>query len=408
LICTFRIFCCFDNNMPIGQIVNMNAATNSRVRDYDVVVIGAGIAGASIAAHVAEHASVCLIDMEHQPGYHSTGRSAALFAASYGNETIRSLTRASRRFFAAPPPGFGSVNLLNPREALIIARDGQTEALQNFMAAAAVTDHIAPRSPGEALKLCPILRSEELAGAAQLIGLADIEVHELHQGFLRMLKACGGSIRTEAEVVHLERDVRGWLVGTAREAVLGRIVVNAAGAWADGIARLAGAQTIGLQPLKRTVCLIDPPAGTRVDSWPMIINVEEEFYLKADAGMLLLSPADETLTKPCDAQPDEMDIAVAVDRLERATTLKVKRIAHRWAGLRSFVADRSPVVGFDNRQPDFFWMAALGGYGIQTSPALGRAAASLVLRKPVAEDLLACGVDVKKLAPERLHCLAGA
>lgn len=381
----------------------MDAVTVGRAPAYDVVVIGAGIAGACIAAYVAEDVSVCLIEMEPQPGYHSTGRSAALFAASYGNESIRSLTRGSHGFFTAPPPGFASVDLLNPREALITAREGQTEALENFIAAAEATDRIARRSPAEALELCPILRSEELAGAAQLTGLADIEVHELHQGFLRMLKLRGGSIRTESQVVRLERDLRGWLVGTARGAVHGAIVVNAAGAWADEIAKLAGAQSIGLQPLKRTVCLIDPPAGTRVGSWPMVINVEEEFYLKVDAGKLLLSPADETLTEPCDVQPDEMDIAVAVHRLERATTLEVTRIAQRWAGLRSFVADRSPVVGFDSRQPDFFWMAALGGYGIQTAPALGRAAASLVLRNPIADDLLACGVDVEKLAPERLH-----
>lgn len=381
----------------------MNTSAANQVPAYDVVVIGAGIAGASIAAYVAEHASVCLIEMEHQPGYHSTGRSAALFAASYGNASIRSLTRASHGFFIAPPVGFASVDLLSPRAALITACEAQTDALENFIAAAEATDRIAPLSLAEALELCPVLRPEELAGTAQLTGLADIEVHELHQGFLRMLKARGGSLRTEAQVVGLERDLRGWLVRTARETVRGGIVVNAAGAWAGQIARLAGAQSIGLQPLKRTVCLIEPPAGTNVASWPMVINVKEEFYLKPDAGMLLLSPADETPTEPCDAQPDEMDIAVAVDRLERATTLEVKRIAQRWAGLRSFVADRSPVVGFDSRQPDFFWMAALGGYGIQTAPALGRAAASLVLRKAIAEDLLAYGVDMNKLAPKRLN-----
>lgn len=370
---------------------------------YDFVVIGAGIAGTSIAAYLAEHGSVCLIEMERQPGYHSTGRSAAVFAASYGHENIRSLTRASRGFFTAPPAGLTSVDLLKPRAALIIARQGQTESLEDFVATLDESDHIVPRSLGQALELCPILRPEELAGAAQLTGLSDIDVHELQQCLLRMLKARSGNIKMEAQVVGLERDVRGWLVRTAGEAVRGRIVVNAAGAWAGEIAKLAGAQNIELQPLRRTACLIDPPAGARVESWPLVMNVAEEFYLKPDAGMLLLSPVDETLSEPCDAQPDEIDIAIAVDRLERSTTLEVKRIAQRWAGLRSFVADRSPVVGFDSRQPDFFWMAALGGYGIQTAPALGRVAASLVLRKAIADDLLACGVDVKKLAPDRLN-----
>lgn len=377
--------------------------TSSNAIAYDVVVIGAGIAGTSVAAHLAEHCSVCLIEMEQQPGYHSTGRSAAVFAGFYGNETVRSLTRASRGFFTAPPADFTSIDLLKPRAGLMTARSEQIDALESFIATAGQIDHVVKRSPLEALALCPILRPEEVAGAVQITGLADIDVNELHQYFLRMLKARGGGIKMEAQVVGLERESRGWLVRTAREVVRGGIVVNAAGAWAGEIAKLAGAQDIELQPLRRTACLIDPPAGARVESWPMVVNVAEEFYFKPDAGLLMLSPADETLTEPCDAQPDEMDIAIAVDRLERATTLEVKRIVQRWAGLRSFVADRSPVVGFDSRQADFFWMAALGGYGIQTAPALGRVAASLLMRRAIADDLLACGVDAEKLAPNRLN-----
>jgi len=382
----------------------MTASTTTHpIPAYDVVVIGAGIAGTSIAASLAEHCSVCLIEMERQPGYHSTGRSAAVLAASYGNETIRSLTRASRSFFSAPPAGFTSVDLLKPRAALMTARSGQTEMLEQFVATAERSDHFVSRSAAEAMALCPILRPEELAGAAQLTGLADIEVNELHQCFLRMFKARGGTSRMASQVVGLERDIRGWLVSTAQEVIRGGVVVNAAGAWAGEIGKLAGAQDIELQPLRRTACLVEPPAATSVASWPMVVNVAEEFYFKPDAGLLLISPADETLTEPCDAQPDEMDIAIAVDRLERATTLQVKRIVQRWAGLRSFVADRSPVVGFDSRQADFFWMAAVGGYGIQTAPALGRVAASLLRREPLADDLLACGVDVEKLAPSRLN-----
>jgi D-arginine dehydrogenase len=372
------------------------------ISTYDIVIIGAGIAGASIAAYLAGHSSVCLIEMEQQPGYHSTGRSAAVFAASYGNETIRALTRASRGFFSAPPAGFTTVDLLKPRTALFAACKGQTEALESFVAGADEADRLEARSLSEALALCPILRAEEFAGAVQLTGLADIEVNELHQCFLRMFKAHGGSTRVEAQVVGLERDAHGWLVRTAREVVRGGIVVNAAGAWAGEIAKLAGAQDIELQPLRRTACLIDPPVGARVESWPMLVNAAEDFYLKPDAGLLFLSPADETLTEPGDAQPDEMDIAIAVDRLERATTLEVRRIVQKWAGLRSFVADRSPVVGFDSRQPDFFWMAALGGYGIQTAPALGRTAASLIMRRAIDDDLLASGIDVETLAPGRL------
>lgn len=370
---------------------------------YDVVVIGAGIAGTSIAAHLAEHCSVCLIEMERQPGFHSTGRSAAVFAAFYGNEAIRSLTRASRGFFTKPPRDFTSVDLLKPRSALITARGGQAEAFEHLVAAARETDRCEAISVAEALALCPIMRPEELTAAAQLTDLSDIDVNELHQYFLRMFKTHGGSIKLGVQVEHLEREASGWIVRTAGETIRGNIVVNAAGAWAGELAKLAEAQDIELLPLRRTACLIDPPTGARVESWPMVVNAAGEFYFKPDAGLLLLSPADETLTEPCDAQPDEMDIAVVVDRLERATTLEVKRIHHKWAGLRSFVADRSPVVGFDRRQPDFFWMAALGGYGIQTAPALGRTAASLLLRKALADDLLACGIDVEKFAPDRFN-----
>jgi D-arginine dehydrogenase len=181
------------------------------------------------------------------------------------------------------------------------------------------------------------------------------------------------------------------------------LIVNAAGAWAGHIAALAGAQSVGFKPLRRTACLIDSPTGSESDAWPMLLDIDEQFYLKPDAGKLLLSPADETPSEPCDAQPDEFDIAVAVDRLEAATTLRVSRIIRKWAGLRSFVADRSPLVGYDAGQPGFFWLAALGGYGIQTAPALSRLAAALVLNKPVDQHLETSGLFVDQLAPGRIH-----
>ncbi len=358
------------------------------------------MAGVSVAAHLAEFAKVCLLEMEAQPGYHSTGRSAALFSETYGNHAIRALTRASRSLFYSPPVNFCSVALVKPRSVLFAARSGQGESLRTFLQSED-SGRLVAKSADEALELCPILKRDGLIGAALDTHSADIEVHELQQGYLRLFKSRGGSVSTSAQVTGLERNGDSWRITTEHGVVTAAIIVNAAGAWAGQIAALAGARAVGLQPLRRTACLLDAPAGCDPDSWPMLLDVDEQFYLKPDAGKLLLSPADETPSDPCDAQPDEMDLAVAVDRLESATTINVTRIVRKWAGLRSFVADRTPVVGYDGRQANFFWIAALGGYGIQTAPALSRLAASLVLRRPLDEQLLAFGVDPGKLAPAR-------
>jgi D-arginine dehydrogenase len=370
-------------------------------QEFDFAVIGAGMAGSSIAAHLSEHASVHLLEMEDQPGYHSTGRSAAIFAQSYGNQVVRELTRASRPFFYSPPPAFCSTALVKPRSVLITARTGQEGALQAFLASTDRADHFDEKSADEAVKLCPILRRDDLIGAVFSRSPADIEVHELQRGYLRMLKARNGLLTTAGKVLGAERIGDIWTLTTAHGKVRARNIVNAAGAWAGEIGTLLGAQDIDLRPLKRTACLIDAPVAENSDLWPMLLDVEERFYLKPDAGKLLLSPADETLTEPCDAQPDELDIAIAVDRLENATTLQVGRIASKWAGLRSFVQDRTPVVGYDAVQPGFFWLAALGGYGIQTAPALSRLAASLALRKRDDEDLLPGSVALASLRPDR-------
>ena len=368
----------------------------------DIAVIGAGIAGSSLAAQLALHRKVQLFEMESLPGYHSTGRSAAIFSEAYGNETIRALTRASREFFYAPPPGFATTPLVTPRRVLITARHGQEAALDRFVEVARTAGHVEQTSVNEALALCPILRPEQLSAAALSTSPADIDVNELQQGYLRLFRQRGGVATMASQITGLERDAQGWRIIAADGEYRAPIVVNAAGAWAGEIGALAGATDIGLQPLKRTACLIDPPIGHDISAWPMLLNVEEEFYLKPDAGMLLLSPADESLTNPCDAQPDELDIAIAVDRLERATTLQVRRIASSWAGLRSFVADRSPVVGFDREQPGFFWLAALGGYGIQTAPALSRIAAGLVIGEATFDDLQDFGIELSRISVDRL------
>ena len=374
-----------------------------RIEKYDFVVIGGGIAGASVAAHLAGEGRIRLLEREEQPGYHSTGRSAALFSEAYGSDVVRALTRASRRAFYAPESGFCSISLVRPRSVMALAHEGQAEALEYFIAATAPVERLERLTASEAAAICPIVRPEQLIGAVIGRHTADIEVHELHQAYLRLLKRRGGSISTSAEVTQLTRDGSGWRIVTTAGAMWATTIVNAAGAWAAQIGALAGALNIGLRPLKRTACLVPAPEGFAIDAWPMVLNVAEEFYLKPDAGMLLLSPADETESAPCDAQADELDIAIAIDRVEQATTLNVRRVARRWAGLRSFVADSSPVVGYDPIAPGFFWVAALGGYGIQTAPAIGRIAARLAARREVETDILEHGIDLAAIAPDRSY-----
>ncbi len=226
-------------------------------------------------------------------------------------------------------------------------------------------------------------------------------MHGLHQGYLRLLKARGGQVATNAEVIGLERNGGTWSVSTRTGQLRAAIVVNAAGAWAGELGRLAGAHEIHLQPRRRTAVLIDLPAAKASETWPLVMDAEEQFYFKPEAGLLLLSPCDETPAPPCDVQPDDTDVAIAVDRFERATTFEVRQVRRQWAGLRSFVQDRSPVVGYDPLARGFFWVAALGGYGIQTAPALSALAASLVLGRKIREESHSAGVDPATLAPAR-------
>ena len=368
----------------------------------DIVVIGAGMAGAAVAAHLSEHARVRLLEMEAQPGYHSTGRSAAVFYEAYGNEQVRALTRASRSFLYSPPAEFCAAQLVKPRGILLVARHGQESALRRLLDSAVATDDLRETTALEATRLHPLLRAQGLSGGLYTERCADIEVNELHRGYLRLFQSRGGTLSKQCEVTGLEQVSNGWQINTSREVLRADIVINAAGAWADEIAQLAGLDRIGLQPLKRTACLIPVPTGVRSDGWPMLVDVEESFYLKPDAGAFLLSPADETLTPPGDVQADDMEIAVAVSRLEEATTLNVDRVTHRWAGLRSFVADRTPVIGFDPSKSGFFWVAALGGYGIQTAPAVSRLAAALALGSRTDADLAMHGIVPSAFSPQRL------
>ncbi len=375
------------------------------MEQFDVMIVGAGIAGASAGFFLAATHRVVLLEREHRPGYHATGRSAALFTETYGNEAVRALTRGARAFFETPPDGFAQAPLLTPRGLLYIGRADQQDLLERKRhELAGLARGVRRLSRDEALALCPLLRADHVAGALIEPDCRDIDVAALHQGFLTGARRRGGHIVTDATVRSLRREARhGWRADTTQGEFAAHIVVNAAGAWADEIATLAGVVPAGLMPLRRTALLVDVPEGMDPAAWPMVADADEAFYFKPDAGRLLLSPADETPSPPCDARPDEIDIATAVDRLERATTLQVRRIGHKWAGLRTFAPDRSLIAGFDPSAAGFFWLAGQGGYGIQTSPSMGRIAAAMVAGDGMPADLAGLGVTAAMLDIRRLR-----
>lgn len=374
----------------------------------DVIVIGAGIAGASVAAELSATHSVVLVEREIQPGYHTTGRSAALFSRIYGPEQIRALSRASATFLESPPEGFASVPLLKRRQVALVARDDQTETVAAEFETLRGRGAVDLIGPGELRAMMPLLRDGYATSALVEREAADIDVHALHHGYLRLLKERGGMVETSSEVTGLWRGADGWSAETARGRFTAPVAVNAAGAWADAIAKMAGVAPVGLVPKRRTALIVDAPGGHADDHWPMVVDIDEQFYLKPDAGRLLVSPADETPSPPCDAQPEELDVAICIDRIETAFDLKVAHIVNRWAGLRSFVADKVPVAGFDADTPGFFWLAGQGGYGIQSAPALARAAAALVAGRPLPGDIADEGVDAAALSPDRMRMSAEA
>jgi D-arginine dehydrogenase len=370
---------------------------------FDIAVIGAGIAGASVAAELAAEARVLLLEMERHPGYHTTGRSAAVFAPIYGPPPIRALTRASEAFFLNPPVGFAEHPLLLPRGAMMVARADQIDRLEAAYSEVRDEGEIVLLDAAGVRERQPLLREDYAAGGFLDAACTDIDVHALHQGYLRQLKARGGVLQTHAEVTALARGGGAWKIETKGGTFGAPLIVNAAGAWADLVGQMAGAERIGLVPKRRTALIVDAPDGAVIDDWPVVIDIDEEFYLKPDAGRLLISPANEDPDVPSDVQPDELDIAICIDRVERAFDLKVRRIENRWAGLRSFVADKCPVAGFSGQAEGFFWLAGQGGYGIQTAPALSHYAAAEVLGQPVPADVLACGLDRSRISPERLR-----
>ncbi|MSP49940.1 MAG: FAD-binding oxidoreductase [Alphaproteobacteria bacterium] len=368
----------------------------------DFIVIGAGIAGASAAYELASDSRVIVLERESQPGYHTTGRSAALFTETYGNRAIRAITGASRAFFETPPRGFSEHPLLTPRGTLLIGRADQEASLALALAEGQRTlDAVSMIGGDELAAKVPFLKPGYAKAAVWEPDARDMDVHAIHQGFLKGLRARGGKVVTDAEVMGLAVD-GDWWVETRAGIFKAPVVINAAGAWADVVAHMAGAKAVGLVPKRRTAFTFDVPAGVAVEKVPAVIDVDETWYIKPEAGRLLGSPADETPSEPCDAQPEELDLAIAVDRIEQALAFGVGRLHSKWAGLRSFVADKSMVAGFAKKTPGFFWLAGQGGYGIQTSPGMARIAADLARGRSLPQDIADRGLDAADLSPNRL------
>lgn len=366
---------------------------------FDIAIIGGGMAGASLAAELAGHATVVILEAEAQPGYHATGRSAAFWSETYGGPSVQPLTTASGPWLQNPPAEFHESRFLYPRGEVNLGREKDQQALEDFVAnfsGSSIALEWLDRGGIEAR--CNFLKPEWDRGVA-VPTCADIDVAALHQAYFRAAKRLGAVVRCSFGVAraHFEHDM--WTLETSSGAVSARILVNAAGAWADEVGAIAGVAPIGIRPFRRTMLevTLDRPVP---NSLALHIDIEGKFYFKSDgSGGLLLSPHDETATHPQDVAPEEIDVARAIDRFERIAEARVIKVRHKWAGLRSFSADRLPVYGFDSRNAAFFWFAGQGGFGIQTAPAAARLAAQIVLGK--SPDDMTRNIDAERFAPSR-------
>lgn len=366
---------------------------------FDVAIIGAGMAGASIAAELAPFCKVVLLEAEAQPGYHATGRSAAFWSETYGGQWVQPLSSASGPWLANPPTSFNDTGFLSPRGEINIGRTEDWPALERFAASFRDSGITLDRLDRAAIDAQFDGFRPEWTDGIGIESCADIDVAALHQAYLRAARRNGAELRCNESVRALSRSACGWHVDSALAAIEADVVVNAAGAWADQVGALAGAQPLGITPYRRTMLQVrlDHPVSLTV---PLIIDVNGGFYFKSDgAGGLWLSPHDETLSLPTDAAPEEIDIAIAIARLEDATTLRVAAVTHKWAGLRSFAPDRLPVYGFDSNVTGLYWCAGQGGFGIQTAPAAAKLVASQILgREP---DPMIASLDPERYAPDR-------
>lgn len=386
------------------------AVTNASAVGCDWLIIGAGIAGASLAWRLAPHGRVVVLEREPRPGMHSTGRSAALYLESYGPPQVRALTLAGREFLFSPPPGFAEHAVLTPRGALTVAMAAQREALQAHHEVVRALSPLARRlDAAETRAMVPVLRDTVIGGVLEPDAM-DIDVDGLLQGYLRGARRQGAVVECDVAIASIERTGgpgSDWRVSDGTRSWRAPVLVNAAGAWADLVAGTAGVAPIGLQPKRRSAFLFAPPAGVDARAWPAFISADESFYVKPDAGMLLGSPANADPVAPHDVVAEELDVATGIDRIQQWTTLEIRRPSHTWAGLRSFVADGGLVGGFDPDAPGFFWLAAQGGYGIQSSAGMSEACAALARGLGLPQRLLDLGLSEAALGPARLRAGPG-
>jgi len=367
------------------------------VNNPDILVIGGGIAGLSAAAALSNHARVAVLEAEDQVGYHSSGRSATMLHYALGDRLVRALTLASRPFFDDPPGGFTDVPLGHPMPVLIHGRDDEREALDQLEADLSAFAQLERLDAIGVHELCPLLKEDATQGLADRRGIR-LDPHALLQGNLRQLRARGGELHSGQRVATIENLAGAWIVTSATgKRFSSPVLVNAAGAWADQVAKLAGVQPVGLEPKRRTIITFDAPPGTDLDRLPFAKTVGDELYFAPESGRLFASPMDEVPSDPTDAQPDEYEVALAAHRMAERTTVEVRQIHSKWAGLRSFTPDNHPAAGFAPGAEGFFWLAGQGGFGLQTSPAMAAIVESLIARTewPIVD------VAASDLAPDR-------
>jgi D-arginine dehydrogenase len=368
--------------------------------EFDIIVIGAGIAGASVAAHVSKSRKVAILEMEDRPGYHTTGRSAASYEPNYGPPPMLAFTRASDAFFRNPPEGFTDAPLLTHRDSLFFEAEGQEPQSAALLTLSAGLEEISMQNAAQRF---PILRDGYAKRCFLDPQTGDIDVDLLHRGYLKLFKANGGTLAVNAKAESIERTAGTWIITTKSGIFKAPFLVNAAGAWGDVVAQMAGVSPVGLTPKRRSIGIIPIIGHTGFEAWPMVTDVGETWYAKPQSGKLIVSSADATPVEPHDAYADDMAIAEGVDRLMNATTLDVERLDHSWGGLRTFAPDGNPVIGYDRAVEGFFWLVGQGGYGIQSCPSLSDAAAHMILGNKMSQELLDFGLDMQHITPDRFH-----
>ena len=368
----------------------------------DFIVIGGGFAGVSAASFLSKHGKVVLLEMESSLAYHTSGRSAAMLVENYGSAGARPLVKAARPFLENPPEGSVDSPLLSPRPIMWVADSTGTDDLLSQAEMGRQNGSVNEElSAEEVLDRFPAMDPDWVKGGLIENSGADIDVAALHQAFVRIARRNETEISTNAKVESITRDGRQWVVELAGRVVSAPVVVNGAGAWGDVVAEMAGVTPLGLQPYRRTAFMV--PGSEESSAWPMIVEIREEWYLKPDGVQFLCSLAEENPSEPTDARPRIEDVALAIERINTATTLDIKTVNSQWSGLRTFAPDRDLVIGEDPTAPGFYWLVGQGGIGVQTSPAYGALLASLVTDNPLPEGFDAVGVDPERTAPARFR-----